>query len=394
MASPPESEGGTDDPILAYATERQATRWRAVQEHGSIRAAARALGLNINCVWQSVQGLKAKAAKHGYAPDHDLTHPTAPGFQVKGTSTLYDEAGEKRLQWVKTSADREAQEALLRQTVEALAEDLPRLTPIPPPPDENDALLTEYVITDAHLDMLSWSRETGADWDTQIAEEAITGCMQYLLGSAPASGTAIIAQLGDFLHADGLDAVTPTNRNLLDRDTRFEKSVQVAIRTLRRVIDMALAKHAHVHVIMAEGNHDLASSVWLRQLFAAIYEQEPRITVDTSPLPYYAYRHGRTMLAYHHGHLRKMDRLVGFFAAQFPEMWGATKYRYGASGHLHHERVQEDAGMIWRQHQTIAARDSNAARAGYTAERGMEATTYHRDYGRVGGIKVRPEMVA
>jgi hypothetical protein len=58
---------------------------------------------------------------------------------------------------------------------------------------------------------------------------------------------------------------------------------------------MLLAKHKNVHVILAEGNHDMASSVWLRTMFKALYENEPRITVDDSALPYYAHEFGNVM---------------------------------------------------------------------------------------------------
>ena len=49
---------------------------------------------------------------------------------------------------------------------------------------------------------------------------------------------------------------------------------------------MLLQKHERVVLIMAEGNHDMASSAWLREVFSTFYESEPRITVDTSPYPY------------------------------------------------------------------------------------------------------------
>jgi hypothetical protein len=242
--------------------------------------------------------------------------------------------------------------------------------------------------------MLSWRHETGADWDIDIAERTLTQCMGKLLAGTPDAEMAVIAQLGDFLHSDGQEPVTPTSGNILDRDTRFEKSVQVAIRTIRRLIGMALNKHGHVQVIMAEGNHDISSSVWLRQMLAAFYEEEPRVTVNTSPLPYYAHQHGEVMLSWHHGHLKKFDRLGGFMAAQFPEIWGATRYRYAHCGHLHHNRQQDTDGITVIQHETLAARDSHAARHGYTASRGMTAEVYHEKYGLVGTNKVRPEMVS
>jgi hypothetical protein len=170
--------------------------------------------------------------------------------------------------------------------------------------------------------------------------------------------------------------------------------VEVAIRILRRVVDFALARHARVVVLIAEGNHDMASSVWLRHMFRALYEKEPRIEVISSPLPYYAYQHGETMLAFHHGHLKKNDQLPILMAAQFPKLWGATTKRYAHTGHRHHVEEKEHSGMIVHQHSTLAARDAHAARGAWVSERSVTAMTYHAKFGEVARNTVTPEMLA
>lgn len=203
-----------------------------------------------------------------------------------------------------------------------------------------------------------------------------------------------MAQLGDFLHSDGISPVTPTSGHVLDADGRFSKVVQVAVRILRRMVDLALMRHEKVLVLMAEGNHDISSSIWLRAMFAALYEREPRVEVIDSPLPYYAYQHGKTMLAWHHGHLRKNDQLPLLFAAQFPKLWGATTKRYVHTGHRHHVEEREHSGMTVIQHPTLTARDAYAARGGWIAERQATAITYHAEYGQVARNTVVPEMLA
>ena len=206
--------------------------------------------------------------------------------------------------------------------------------------------------------------------------------------------TAVVAQLGDFLHADNINPVTPTSGHLLDADGRYSKVVQVAIRILRQVIKTALAKHKTVVVLMAEGNHDLSSSIWLREMFKAVYEKEPRVQVIDTPLPYYVLQHGSTMLSWHHGHLKKNDQLPLLFAAQFPEVWGKTTKRYVHTGHRHHIEEKEHSGMTVVQHPTLAARDAYAARGGWIAERRAVAITYHQKFGEVSRVSVSPEMVA
>jgi hypothetical protein len=275
-----------------------------------------------------------------------------------------------------------------------MASELPRLVPARPAGPTIDALCNLYTMTDCHMGMLAWAKEGGEDWDISIAERVLVGCFEHMVMSSPAARVGIVNQLGDFLHYDGLSAVTPTNGHVLDADSRFPKMVEATVRVLRRLVDFTLQRHDEVVVIMSEGNHDIASSVWLRIMFAALYENEPRVKVIDSPLPYFAYQHGQTMLAFHHGHMKKNDQLPGLLAAQFAVMWGATLRRYAHTGHRHHEELKEHGGMKVVQHPTIAARDAYAARGGYISTRQVTCYTYHRIHGQVGSTTVVPEMLS
>lgn len=379
--------------LATWATVRQLEFIEAIEKHGSMAKASQALGVNRSRIGDSMRGLVKRAALQGYSPKHDMTKTVPEGFSVRGVSTYYDKDGNKAGQWVKSSADDDRREQMLREAVAALSEEIPRARPVKGPEHVAEHLCNVFTLTDSHVGMLAWGREAGADWDLKIAEQTLVGCFSQMILASPAAKVAVVAQLGDFLHQDGLSPVTPTSGHVLDSDGRFSKVVQVAVRTLRKVVDMALATHEKVVVLMAEGNHDIASSVWLRTLFAALYENEPRVEVIDSPLPYYVYRHGLTMLAWHHGHLKKNDQLPLLFAAQFPQDWGGTTKRYAHCGHRHHVEEKEHSGMTVIQHPTLAARDAYAARGGWIAERQVTAMTYHAQYGQVARATVVPEML-
>ena len=315
-------------------------------------------------------------------------------FIITGRSTLRNADGEVVMEWEKESLDRQREEEAREAAFRTMAAKLPRAGAVKAPTRCSANLCTVYTLTDCHVGMLAWHREGGEDWDLEIAEDTLLGCFQHMIASSPASEMAVVNQLGDFLHWDGLEAMTPTSGHILDADGRFEKMIEVAIRVLRKVISLALERHPIVHVILAEGNHDLASSAWLRQMFAALYENEPRVTVDVSPLPYYALEWGKTMLCFHHGHLRKNDQLPLLFASQFAPEWGRTTKRYCHTGHRHHLEEKEHSGMIVFQHPTLAARDAYAARGGWHSMRSATAVTYHRDFGEVGRATASPDMLA
>jgi hypothetical protein len=274
-----------------------------------------------------------------------------------------------------------------------MADELPRMEPQVTQSLHIQALCNLYVMTDCHVGMLAWHKEGGADWDLKIAERTLTGCFEQMVKSSPPASTGFVCQLGDWLHFDGMAAVTPTNHHQLDADGRFSKIVQASVRILRRLVDFALVHHENVIVLMAEGNHDLVSSIWLRSMFKALYENDPRVYVIDSELPYYVHTHGQIMLAFHHGHLNKNDRLPLLFASQFPKIWGLTTKRYCHTGHRHHVEEKEHSGMTVVQHPTLAARDAYAARGGWLAERQVSAITYHETYGQVSKITVIPEML-
>lgn len=381
--------------LLAYGTptDRQKEIVEAVLETGGIKAAARKLNLAKATVQDAIALLKKKAATRGWSPEEDAKGIAPSTHIVKGKSTLYDADGKIRAQWVKTDLVRERYLQMIRDIVDDAMLGLPRQEKTAAPVFTHADLCNVYTLTDSHVGALAWGRETGADWDLAIAERVLTGCFEHMVNSSPQARVAIVNQLGDFLHQDSIQAVTPTSGHLLDADGRFSKVVQTAVRILRHVVNFALARHEQVVVLMAEGNHDISSSIWLRTLFKMLYENEPRVVVIDTPLPYYVHQHGRTMLCFHHGHLKKNDELPILFAAQFPQIWGATTKRYAHCGHRHHVEEKEHSGMTVVQHPTLAARDAYAARGGWISERQVTSITYHAGYGQVARNTITPEMI-
>jgi hypothetical protein len=354
--------------------------------------AAKKLGCSVPNVHQQVRAALMKQAKSGILQNVEEHVP--PGYAIKGTSTLLDDAGNKKLQWVKTDRDKEAQMEAMRCAVDAMKEEIPKVCASDHiPKNYNAELCNMYVLTDYHLGALCWGEETGADWDVEIAEETMIKWFQAAISRSPCSKTAVFAQLGDFLHWDGIESVTPTSGHVLDADTRYQKLIRVAIRVTHQVIRMLLEKHEHVYIIMAEGNHDLSGSMWLSEMFDHSYSEEPRVTIDTRPDPYYCFEFGKTSLFFHHGHKKRMGNISDVFVAKFREVFGRTKHSYGHMGHLHHNVTTEDNLMTIEQHRTLAAPDAHASRGGWMSGRDSKVITYHKEYGEVGRLTINIDML-
>lgn len=313
------------------------------------------------------------------------------GHIVKGLSTLVDEQGKTRAQWIKTTLDTSKAKTALEAAIEAALEPLEPYPVVPAPQQHLDAdLLTLYTMTDCHVGMLAWGLETGVPWDLDIAERCLTEALFQVIDTAPASAIGLLNELGDFVHFDSMKPVTAEHGNILDADSRYQKVVKVVIRILRRVIFHMLTKHNEVWVLLNEGNHDPAGSVWLREMFSILFEDNPRVIVETSPVPYIAKEWGCNMLGFHHGHLSKKDSLPQLFAAMFAEMWGRTTNRHVHTGHLHHVHEIEHPGITVLQHPTLAAPDAYAIRGGWLSKRQAMSITYHRAKGQVGRGYVIP----
>lgn len=283
------------------------------------------------------------------------------------------------------------------------------LKPLPPVALQHDlrcstSLINAMVLSDAHIGGLGWGPEVGADWDLKIAERTLTDTFRVMIDQCPSAHHCFLTFLGDWLHYDKSDPMTTLSGNILAADGRQEKMIDVAIRVARRVITAALESHQRVTLLIAEGNHDIIGAIWLRKMFAALYEEEPRLTVVDSPLPYYAVMLDDVFLGFHHGHIRQVgiktrqalksaEQLVAIFADEFAPLWGQTTKRYIHTGHLHTKVEVEPRGAQVIQHPTIAVRDDFASRHGWGSLRNALGITYHQKFGETARNVVSPEML-
>lgn len=296
--------------------------------------------------------------------------------------------------WTKYELPQQDKLNALQIAVNALKEEIPPTQPIPQPKTIlNKNIINQYTLTDYHLGMMAWGEESGGDWDLKIAEDTLVKFFENAMAKSEDAEECIFAQIGDFLHWDGLDAVTPAHKHVLDADTRFTKVVRVAIRVLRRITAMLLNKYKKVTLIMAEGNHDPASSVWLREMFSAFYDHEPRLVIDTNPDPYYCITFGKVCLFYHHAHKKALAQLDNVFVSKFKKEFGMSDFVYGHTGHLHHVKVLESNLMTLEQHRTLSAKDSFASRGGYASGRDAKVITYHKEFGEVGRKTININML-
>jgi hypothetical protein len=332
------------------------------------------------------------------ADNENFVHPLA---KLQRVSTLRGADGSIRAQWEITTADSEEKKAAFDEIVEAFKEDLPRVEPVDFRSTDSMKFILHnlYVLSDAHIGALAWDKESGGDWDLQIAEDMLIAAFRMMIESSPPARSCTVALLGDWTHYDKFEAVTTMSGNVLDSDGRQPKMNKVAIRVARAVIKIALETHEQVELLVAEGNHDIIAANWLRELFVVAYEDEPRLKVIDDPRPYYATLVGDVFIGFHHGHMKgaqnikNAEQLVAIFADEFREEWGKATRVYIHTGHLHTHVETQPRGANVIQHPTLATRGSWEMRHGWNNIREAIGTTYHRRHGRKGQVFVNPSML-
>lgn len=373
-----------DPKLKDYAHPAQSRYIDAVNEHGTYAAAAQALNLNVRTLQRAIKVVKARAALQGISTEHDMTHAVPDGFKVKGVSTYYDRDGKPIGQWVKSSADNERREELLRAMVEAMLEEVRGLSPIQPPPAFGGSkLLALYAFGDPHFGMYAWAEECGEDFDLATADRLTRAGIDRMTAVAPEAETALLLMAGDNTHGDNTKNATPGHGFALDVDTRHPKVMLTVARATIYAVRRALEKHLRVIVWNMPGNHDPETAPAIALALALYFENEPRVTVDLSPGLFKYMRHGKVLIGAHHGHGAKQADLPLLMAVDRPEDWGASTYRYVYMGHIHHDSVKEIQGVRVESLRTLAAKDAWHSGKGYRSMRDTRLIALHADFGEV-----------
>lgn len=399
--------------LTVATTEAQREKLQAIIETGSVRKAAKKLGVSTGTIGNVLTFLSGRLANSVVVQQSDikkdietdttavLTLPVSNAESgiveepvkispADSTSTLYDAKGNVKLQWVKKDGKANPIAETIYRAMESFKDIIqPAPFNLVPRAISGEGLLAQYTITDYHLGMFASKDESGEEWSTKIATEKIYRVIDSMVEATPHTEHAIVNILGDFLHSDSQLAVTPASRHILDQDSRYSDLISIAVRIIAYFVQRARTKATNVTLLIAQGNHDPIGSLWLQELFSYYFENDPNIAVIKSSYPFYAIEFGKTMLAYHHGDKVQFAKMAGVIPSLFPEIWGRTKYRYAHMGDKHHRRVVENLGIIVEQHQTLIPNDAYSSSHGWTSESGTNVIIYSRETGELSRMTFR-----
>jgi len=374
--------------LLPYANTKlqvdTATRYDSGQ---SIAEIAAAQARHISNVGRDIKHLSSKAAIRGDAPEHDLTHPTAPGFATKRVSTLYNAKGEVTVQWHIQEPEKRQIDRLLAEFVDSYTDEMRgHHKPTKAPKGTNSDYVSCYLIGDHHLGMYAWGEETGGDdYDTDIAEQILADAVDRLVNSQSIkSEHGWLISLGDFMHANDTTSMTPASKHLLDTDGRFGRVIRVAARLYKRMVKTMLERHKHVTIFNVRGNHDPDASLMINALLQGYYENDPRVTVVDNYSKFLWKKWGQRLVTMHHGDRVQPQRLYEAITANLSKEWGETSYRVCWTGHLHSKLAVDLGGMNFERWNVLPPNDAWAAGAAFTQTeqmRSMTCVVLHKEFG-------------
>lgn len=366
-------------------TPKQKQAYELRQQGLKLREMAAEMNVSISSAYQHLR------AAERYAQ-------TPRGIQDALKSTGLEDVSALHSGWLKTDEaslyfvhPKQTATDALEGVLEYIKDKVAGITPLEPIAHSqhcHSELLTVYPIADAHIGMRALQKESGDDYDLDIASQRIRRAMDELVDASPSSQQAIILDVGDLTHADDTNYVTPRSKHTLDMAGTQYESIDAAIEVLSASIFAALRKHEEVLVRILRGNHNENSYIAVMFALHERFKLNPRVTIQKTPADFFVHEFGSCMFAAHHGDKAKADRLVMHMAHEWSDMWGRTKWRYYFTGHLHHSKMQDVGGVQVEQLRAVTSRDKYAASHGYVGSPQMQAITYHKDMGEKSRVKI------
>jgi len=369
--------------LIDYALNDTQKKVVLLSEKMSYQQIGDHLGVTKGVVSNTMRGVKARASRQGFSPEHDMTRAAPETHLVKGTSTYYDEDGKIRGQWVKTTLAHkrieEFAEAVINSAIETIKPIKPKAAAkLKRDPDR----LAVYPLPDYHIGMQS-GEDGEKPWNSEIAEARLTSKYEEVLAGTPNTECALVTNLGDFFHSDNHEGVTGGHGHSLDTSERWSETLKIGFRMFRKIVDSALLKHKQVHVICASGNHDVHTSAMLAVATDALYSNEPRCTVDTTMAPFHFFEFGKCLFGVTHGHRTKPERLYQVMCEDQKEAWGRCLHHHWLTGHFHTQRMVDIGTQKIETFRTAIPGDAYSHGNGYRASRGLQSLTFHKERGEV-----------
>ena len=204
----------------------------------------------------------------------------------------------------------------------------------------SDRFMYEIDLFDIHYGKKAWEKETGENFDCDIAKErslhAVAYHLNQLKGETP---ELIILPIGnDFLHIDTPEGTT-TRGTSQDSDDRLTMLFRNGVHLLVEMIEMC-ASVAPTEVLVVPGNHDMISTINVATALEGWFYHNDRVTIDDSPKERKYKSYGSNLIGFVHGSREDPppDKLPLIMAEEMKKAWSTAKFKEWHTGHTHKKK--------------------------------------------------------
>ena len=190
-----------DKKLLEFATDRERVLLETWANEGTQTKAAKVLQVTQHSI-SAYKRARKRAEIRGYSPQHKLQHAVPATQLLKGASTLYDENGNVRLQWVKSESKpagdtSSTRTVLLPDLLTTCVQGLVRLHNVARGLQTRN--LRRITRSATSIWDFTWGSETGSeDYDLAKSSADIVGGLSFLIDAAPPTQTGVLVNVGDF----------------------------------------------------------------------------------------------------------------------------------------------------------------------------------------------------
>lgn len=310
------------------------TYQEAVATHGSVTAAAKALGL-------PRETLRDRLKRSNDLMIPGIAH-TPAGIWIK---TGKDENGIARSAYYSIQQSNPDFLELISKTI---SDATARPLQLPPKFVEQDGNLLVLDPADVHIGKLSLETETGYCYDQDVAtHRLIEGCLN-LARKAKLNGVShVLFVIGnDIAHIDNPKRTT-TSGTPQDTDGSIFSIFRAAQIAYIRVIEKLLEMELGVTVIFNPSNHDFVLGFTIAQTIGAWFKDHPNVSIsdyNLSENPRKYVRFGSNLLGLSHGDGTKDLELGQIMMAEATGHMAACPHRYWYLHHYHH-KISKSIGI-------------------------------------------------
>jgi hypothetical protein len=236
--------------------------------------------------------------------------------------------------------------------------------------------------SDIHIGKLAVAAETGQDYNIKKAvQRTIEGIEGIVKKSEGFEIDQILFIIGnDALHIDTPKGTT-TSGTKMETDGLWHEGFLAAKDMYVKCIE-ALMRVAQVHVLYCPSNHDYMTGFFLADVLSTWFRKSS-VTFDVSINHRKYYQYHDNMIEADHGDGIKAEQTPLTMAAEQPEMWSNTKFRYSYKHHLHHRISKDFTGVNLTVLRSPSSADGWHHRNGFVNTPAVEGFVHHPFEGRV-----------